>query len=244
MSYYPDDDPDVVLPWFLRKKTWIIASILFSLVVLGLGFYTFIGMTKVPEVSGGVTISADPDTRIYMGENWIATTQVTITWQELFGDESHNPMAVELSGTATPLTPDLVSGSGAVALDSQSLGGGGFGVNDLMVSSSGMRYLNRRADGELDEVMAIVIDWNRVNRPGRRYLLPVRVCKGEGESTVFFQQTGSGSSSGGGGPGFLRMFGKSTIDVKKSYSFSAGSPPAQFSKEIKEKGLWEPGKGK
>jgi len=182
MSYYcPGDDPDVVQPWFLRKKTWIIAGIVIVVLVVGLGIYSYLGMKKVPEVGGGLTLEADPDTKIYVGENWVGTTQVTLTWDELLGDNSHKPMAEELSNPGTPVTAEQVSGPGAVVLDSQTIGGGGSGTSGLMVTSSGFRYLIRRANAELDQVTAIVIDWAPANGRPRRFLLPVRLRKGEGE---------------------------------------------------------------
>jgi len=91
--------------------------------------------------------------------------------------------------------------------------------------------------------MSILIDWAAANERPRRYLLPVRLRKGEGASTVFycFHSTGSGSSSGSS-PEFMKVFGRSPIEIKKSYQFSAGTSPQQFADEIKTKGFWEPGK--
>src|SRR5713101_4886660 len=208
MSYYPGDDPDVVQPWFLRKRTWIIAAVLFCLVVIGLGIFTYLGMKRIPDVGGGLTIEADPDTKIYIGDKLAGTTKVSFTWEELFGDKQHKGIAVELLNTSTALTPEMVSGEGAVQLEAQGLGGGSLGLTGLTVGDSGFRYLIRRGDGKLDEVMGIIIDWARDNHPPRRYLLPLRLRKGEGASTVFSNHSGSGSSSGGG-PGFVKAFGQS-----------------------------------
>jgi hypothetical protein len=240
MSYYAGDDPDVAQPWFLRKTTWIIAAIVFGLLVLGLGVFTYVGMKRIPDIGGGITIEADPDTRIYMGDKLVGTTQVSFSWEELFGDTQHQPMAVELPFPAGAVTPELVSGPGAVVLESQALGGGGTGINALTMMASGDRYLVRRADGSLDQVMAIIIDWTPPNEPPRHYLLPVRVRKGTGDATVYYNPSGSGSSASGGPP-FIKAFGRSPIEIKKSCRFSAGTPPGQFAEEIKTKGLWEPG---
>jgi len=132
-----------------------------------------------------------------------------------------------------------VAEKGVTVLESQTLSGGGSGVSGLMVTSSGYSYLLRRTDGSPDQVTAIVIDW-AAKQPPHRYVLPVRLRKGQGESTVFFNNSGSGSSSRGG-PGATKLFGQSPIEVKRSYRFSAGSPPIKLADEIKSKGLWEPG---
>jgi hypothetical protein len=143
MSYYPGDDPDLAQPWFLKKRTWIIAAFVFCLLVMGLAIFTYIGMKKVPDIGGGVTIEADPDTKIYMGDNQVGTFKVSFTWEELFGDTQHKAIAVELPNTSTPMSPEMLSGQFAVQLHAQSLGGGGSGTAGLMVSSSGFRYLIR-----------------------------------------------------------------------------------------------------
>src|SRR5882672_9592545 len=59
MSYYAGDDPDTGKPWFMRKTVWVAAAIIFCLLVLGLGVFTYLGMTRIPEIGGGITIEAD-----------------------------------------------------------------------------------------------------------------------------------------------------------------------------------------
>jgi hypothetical protein len=239
MSYYAGDDPDVPKPWFLRKTNWIIAAIFFSLLALGVLIFISVGIKRIPEIGGGVTIEADPDTKIYVGENWLGTTRVSFTWEELFGDQWHNPIAVELADPAALVTAEMVSGPGAKILDSQGGGGAGSSLGGIMVSGTCSKYIIRRAEGDLDQVMALVIDWAPPNEPVRRYMLPVRLRKGAGESTVYFDEAGTSSSSGSG-PGFVKAFGQSPVEIKKSWKFSAGTPPHKFAEEIKTKGLWEP----
>jgi hypothetical protein len=239
MSYHPVDDPDVSRPWFMKKTVWIIGAVVFLVLTAGTISLIIVGMRKVPEIGGEVTIETDPDTRIYIGDKLVGTTQVSFTWEEFFGDEKHDAMAVELP-VGPPLTPNALVEPGSTILEMQSLSGGGSGVSGLMITGSGHTCLLRRADGQLDQVAAIVIDWAQANQPPRRFLLPVRLRKGKGESTVFFSQSGSGSSTRGG-PGATKLFGQSPIEVKRSYRFSAGSPPIKFAEEIKSKGLWEPG---
>jgi hypothetical protein len=238
MSYHPGDDPDVPKPWFMKKTVWIIAAIVFLFLGAGTVSLIIAGMRKVPEIGGGVTIEADPDTRIYIGDKFVGTTQVSLTWEEIFGDEKHEAVAVE-QPMGDPVMPDTLGGPGCTILEQQSIGGGGSGVTGLMVSGSGNTYLLRRADGSLDEMTAIIIDWTQANYPPRRFMLPVRLRKGQGGLTVYFNQSGTGSSTRGGS-GVAKIFGQSPIEVKKTYRFSAGPPPVKYAEEIKSKGFWEP----
>jgi hypothetical protein len=246
MFYPAADDPDVVQPWFLRKSAWIIAAIVFCLLavgvvgVVGVGIFTFVGLRKVPEIGGGLKIEADPNTRIYFGDRLVVgetqpSAVVYSLWPELFGDEKHTPWAVQLPDADTKVTPEMVSGPGTKLLVSQGIGGGGSQIAKV----SGDEYWIRRADGSLDHVFAIVIDWAPPDQLPRRFLLPVRVRKGKGASTVYFNASGSGSSTSG--PSFVRSYGQAPIEVKMFRKFTAGSPPGQFAEEIKTKGLWEPG---
>jgi hypothetical protein len=225
--------------WYQKKTPWIIAGVFLCLLAAGIGVLTYEGATRIPEVGGGVTIEADPDTKIYLGDKQVGTTQVSFTWEELFGDEKHNAIAIELLSPASAVTAEMVSGPGATILESQSGPGGSMGLNTIM-RKSGFRYLIRRADEQLDQVEAIIIDWTAVNETPRRYLLPLRLRKGKGASTVFFNLSGTGSSSSGRAPSFMKAFGRPPEELKESWRFSAGSPPAKFAEEIKSKGLWEP----
>jgi hypothetical protein len=239
MSYHAVDDPDVPKPWFMKKTVWIVGAVVFLVLAGGTISLIIVGMRKVPEIGGGVTIEADPDTKIYIGDKLVGTTQVSFAWDEFFGDEKHEAMAVELP-VGPPLTPNALVEPGSTILEMQSLSGGGSGGSGL-ITGSGHTYLLRRADGQLDQVTAMVIDWAQVNQPPRHFLLTVRLRKGNGESTVFFNQSGSGSSTRVGS-GMAKLFGQSPIEVKRSYRFSAGALPVKYAEEVKSKGLWEPGK--
>jgi len=234
MSYHAEAYEDYDRPRFQKKNLWIMGAGMLCLVAAGVGILAYVGTRKIPEIGGGVTIEADPDTKIYLGDKLVGTSQVSYTWEELFGDEMHKPIAVELSSPASSVTPEMVSGRGATILDSQ-----GSGLSSINVNTSGFRYLIRRADGQLDEVVPIIIDWAPANELPRRYLLPFRLRKGSGASTIFFTLSGSGSSSSGG-PGFIKAFGRSPTEIKRNWRFSAGTPPDKFAEEIKSKGFWEP----
>src|SRR5262249_15565810 len=125
MSFHAGDDPDVAQPWFLKKRTWIIALIVVAFLLIGMGVTIYLGLKNIPDIGGGLPIEADPDTRIYIGDKLVGTTQVSFTWEELFGDERHPPLVEELSSLRATVTPEMASGPGAVELDLQGMSGGG-----------------------------------------------------------------------------------------------------------------------
>src|SRR5216683_1179525 len=83
MSYHAEAYEDYDRPWFLKKSLWIIAAVILCLLAAGVGIFTYVGLNKIPDVGGGLTIEADPDTRIYIADKLVATTNVTFTWEEL-----------------------------------------------------------------------------------------------------------------------------------------------------------------
>ncbi len=236
MSIPSEEHPVVERRWFRQKSVGMIRRLVVLLLGAGLVVFIFVWFGREVEVGGGLIIEADPDTRIYIGEKLLGTTQVTLAWAELIGDGRHKPLAIELSSPASSVTAEMLSGPGATVLEIQEARYGGWST----VSASPFGYLIRRADGQLDEVVAIIINWQPVMhrlpvmetlRP-RRYLLPVRLRNGSGKITVFVNPRGSGSPT---------EFLKDRVNkMKWSWTFSPGSPPNQFAKEIKTKGLWEP----
>jgi hypothetical protein len=243
MSYHAEAYEDYDRPRFQKKSLWIIAAGILCVLAAGVGILAYAGTRRIPEIGGGLTIEADPDTKIYLGDKQVGTSQVSYTWEELFGDEEHESIATELPSPASSVTAEMVSGPGATILNSEGRGGGGSGPSGINVNTSGFWYLIRRADGQLDQVVPIIIDWTPANEPPRRYLLPIRFRKGFGASTVFFNLSFSGTSSSGG-PGFIKAFGRSPSEIKKTWRFSVATPPDKFAEEIKSKGLWEPGREK
>jgi hypothetical protein len=232
MSYHAADDPDVPLPWFQKKSTLMIAAAVLCLLAAGVGIFSYVRMSKIPDIGGNLTIEADPDTRIYIGDKLVGTTNATFTWAELFGDEKHQPLAVEMPAPGIAVTPDAISDSGAKFLLSETSSSGG--VREATYSSE--KHLIRRSDGALDHVFVIIVDCY-LDRP-RRYLVPIRVRKGD-PPVAYFSEGGS-SMSVSSMPGFIKAFGRSPAEIKIGRKFTPASPPSQYAEEIKTKGLWEP----
>ncbi len=235
MSLPAEEHQDVEKRWLQKKSLWVIATILAFLFVTGLLVFTFVGFGRTPDVGGGLTIEADPGTRIYIGEKLVGTSQVSFSWGELFGDDRQEGLAEKLPDPNAALRPELVIEPGSKILNTGGVGA----VGTSNVSFSGNGYLIRRSDGALDQVFAVLLDWSPPNQPSGRYLLPVRLRKGTGASTAYFT-SGSTGTSASSSPEYMRLFGKSPNTSTTISKFTAKGPPPEFAEEIKARGLWEP----
>src|SRR5713226_597374 len=154
MSYPLEECGKLEKPWLQRKRTWIIGAIIFLLLGAGLVVLILLGTSPIPDVGGGLIIEADPDTRIYVGDKLVGTTSVTFSWGELFGDERHSPIAVELSDPDQAITAEMLSGPGAIKVFEPS-GMGIAGTPNVQITQQSA-HLVRRADGTLDPVFALI----------------------------------------------------------------------------------------
>ena len=239
MSLPTEQRQDIEKRWFQRKITSLIGTI----ILLGTGLIVFMSMNwgPVPDVGGGLIIEADPDTRIYVGDRLVGKTSVAFSWGELFGDERHSAMAIELSDPDQSIKAEMLSGQGATIL-SQPSGKAVAGTSNVDVTQQSA-HLVRRADGTLDPVFALFLECSPPNQTSGSYLLPVRLRKGPAPSVTYFDSAGI-ATMGGSPSRFMRFFGRSPNETKTKCSFKAANPPFQFAEEIKSKGLWEPGSEK
>jgi hypothetical protein len=235
MCYHAADLPDVYQPWLLRKSTWFIAAIVICLLILVLSNITYGRVSKFGDVGGSLTIKADPDAKIYVGDKQVGTGQVTYSWVQLFGDENNEPVAIEQHQLKADVTPEILSGPGAEALEVDSLNVANANYSFMRISDN--QHLIRRADRSLDQIIVLVFDWKPVNQSLRRFILPVRIRKDS-----FFYSNGGGMSSYSGNSVLQRgVFGWPKVNVSVDCMLYSDSPPARFAEEIKTKGLWEPG---
>src|SRR5260370_9727017 len=169
MSNAAENSRSVKNRWFQRKRSWIIAAIV---VLLGTGLVILInaGWSPIPDVGGGLIIEADPDTRIYIADKLVGTTSVAFTWGELFGDERHAAIAVELADPDQSLTAELLSGPDA-SMVSQPSGMAIGGTANVKVTQQSA-HLIRRSDGTLDPVFALILEWSPPDQEdGSSYVL-------------------------------------------------------------------------
>lgn len=240
MSFAAENSRSVKKRWFQRKRSWIIAAIV---VLLGTGLIILInaGWSPIPDVGGGLIIEADPDTRIYVGDKLVGTTSVAFTWGELFGDEKHSAIAIELSDPDQPITAELFAGPDATMVSKPSGMAIGGTANVKVTQQSA--HLIRRADGTLDPVFALILEWSPPNQQDGSYVLPIRLRKGPAPSTIYFDSVEL-ATNGGPPPRIMRLLGRSANETKTKCSFTATNPYGPCAEEIKAKGLWEPGKAK
>jgi hypothetical protein len=234
MSYAAKEYRSGQMRWIQKKTTWIIGTIVILLLGGGLLVITFVQISKIPDVGGSLTIEADPDTRIYIGDKLVGTTQATVTWAQLLGNENQEPFALEVSSTDS-VTAELISGPGAKILKRRNHGTSHSPTMDDREDS----YLMRRADGTMDHVYVWLIELTETNPP-RRLVILMRARKGTAGSTISFERSG-GSSSHHSSPGFMKAFGKPPEEFVDFWNLSRYRPPNEFKEEVKKKGYWEPG---
>jgi hypothetical protein len=181
-----------------------------------------------------MTFEGDPDTRIYIGDKLVGTTQATVTWAELLGNEHQEPLAIQLSSTDT-VTAELISGPGAKILERRNHATSHSPTMDDREDS----YLIRRADGALDHVEVYLIEFTGTDEH-RRLVILLRARKGTAGSTISFERNG-GSGSHYSSPGFVKAFGKPPEELEHFWRLSRYMPPDEFKEEVKKKGYWEPG---
>src|SRR5437016_4765244 len=163
---YAAEDASSERRWFRRRGTWIVAAIVLLLLATGI-VISFISSSPIPDVGGGLIIEADPDTRIYVGDKLVGTTSVAFTWGELFGDQRHSAIAVELSDPDQPITAEMLSGPDATMV-SQPSGKAVAGTWNVDVTQQSA-HLIRTSYGLLDPVFALILEWSPPNQPSRSY---------------------------------------------------------------------------
>jgi hypothetical protein len=218
--------------------------------VLGAGWFWFLvqGVKGIPDVDGSVLIQAEPGMRVFVGDRLMGIGDVHLKWPELLSEEAGASPTTELPFTAEPLTPEILGepGSGGIINPfsgsktfKMPLGAGG-STGDL--SATWEEWLLRRPDGTLDQVFAIILDWNPPFEKHRRLLVPVRVRRPAGEPPAFIFRMGGGFGFSNGVRFLSKLFGKAPTEWTMRLEFRAGDPPRELAEDYKRKGIWEPGR--
>jgi hypothetical protein len=231
MSYATENDDSGDKRSFQNLRFWRI-GLLIILLATGVVFLIDASWNPISVMDGGLIIESDSDTRIYVRDKQVGTTSVVFSWGELIGDESHSAIAVELSDPDQFLTAEMLSvPNGTIVSDPSGMGFSG--------SAHVRPYLIRRADGVLDHVFALIVEWPLPNHARSTYLLPIRLRQGPAPSVSYFDSAAVATSEDWH-PRIMRVFYKSLNERNTKYSFTASHPPSKFAEEIKTKGLWEP----
>jgi hypothetical protein len=242
--------------WSLRKRLLIAVLILLPPVLFGLWLYLIAtGVGQVPDVSGDLTLEAPSGTRFFVGgaqgndyrtaakRGSAGPSVFVLDFQDLFGLEENAALAKH--AVAVPLPADLprptavdVAGEGAQLLKSSQ---GNSSGSAMWVACTCEDYWVRRAGGELDHVLVLLLDWNLPGEPRQRFFLPVRL-RGPTNAAAVCLEPGGCSFGGGQTPRFFKLFAQSPTQMHVRWHFQKGKPPAELAQEVAEKGLWEPGR--
>jgi hypothetical protein len=195
----------------MKANAWAAAALFIGFLLTWAGISISARMGNIPGIAGSMTFDADPETRIYIGDKLIGTGKVTVSWEELLGNERQDPLAIELPGLVNTVNAEWISGPGARILDSKNLSRG-YSPSEREPEDS---YLLRRADGSLDHVMAYLLEFRSSDKP-RSYLILVRPRKGAAGSTISFERWG-GHTSSSADPGIVKLFGRSPMQIEESW---------------------------
>jgi hypothetical protein len=220
----------------LNKKSLLIGGgvVLFLLFITWF-IGTFFAVRSVPALGGGISISAAPGVKIYVGDKLMPNGNIWLNWAELLGDDGHERLAVDVGQDSNPLTAEALAGPGAQVLERTVQGGGRANVTLI----TAFQYLLRQADGMLDQVFVLQIDRSQPRDPSRRFLVLIRPREGKGDSSANLSAATTRISAISRAP-LLKVLGLSATELNLHIAFSRATPPDEFAQEIKTKGLWEP----
>jgi hypothetical protein len=226
------------LPQRKRRRWALLASACVGLTVLAALWFWFLfqGMRRIPDVAGGLTIDVEPGVRVFAGNHLLGTGATTVDWTTLFGPEGQAFLIPAATLSELP-TAEQLAGPGATELQRASCGA--CGTNIVMINSE--EWYLRRADGALDQVLVLMLDWAGSEAAGRRrYFMPLRIRAPAGGPADCLRPFGQGVTGQVDLPQFFKAFGKSPRSCKVSWTFRSQPATNRLATECKTKGAWEP----
>ena len=183
---------------------------------------------------GGLKIEADPGVDVYIGNKYVGTGSVELTWDELLGTPDLQPLATAITGVVPSPSTD-----GMGAISAEALGGQGAQIiwkQNGMTSITPLpiackQILVRRQNGDLDLVSVIDGEFATHTESWRRFLVPIRLRAANDESGEFV--CGQVESW---------RFAPNNKSIDGIVHSRPTSPPGEFADEIAKKGLWIPQK--
>jgi hypothetical protein len=222
-----------------RPRWWVLLTGLGVLVLVFATLWSWLlyqGMRKVPAVAGGVTIDVEPGVRIFAGDRLLGPGTTFVEWSTLLSQEGQ-VFVLPLELPAGSPTAEQLAGPGTKVLQRNPSGGTGTNV----VQFTFEEWYLRRADGSLDQIFAVVLDWSGTDATGRRrLLLPLRLRAAAGQPAAYIGPAGHGITGFRDMPQFVRVFGKSPRSCNASWTFRVQPSTNPFAIECQTKGVWEP----
>lgn len=220
--------------WMGKKGLLLLCGAIGVLLIIAWIILTLSALRRVPALAGRVSIKGNPEVRIYVGDKLFTNGNVSLSWDELFGDNAPERMSVEVGPESDKGTVETVAGPGAHLLQQTTAGGGSTNIVDFNM----LQYLLRRPDGKLDQLLVLLLDLQPANDLPRRFVVPIRARSRKNGSAVFLG--GNCSVTVTSRAPFLKLFGQSPSELSVFLTINPAKPPDQFAQEIEEKGLWEP----
>ena len=197
---------------------------------------------------GGFEVDVDPNVEVYIGNEFIGTGPVKVTWDDLLGPSKTPPLAIAIDPDAP--SPDLQGIGGVTA---EALAGEG---SEIMWTNQGMsghgqylggpfaytwkKVLLRRANGDLDSLSVLDGEFPARSGKWRRFLIPVRLRSTDEEAGEYFFDAPHGPiSSPSGGPIPTRIIGPQLLLKLNS---KPEPPPEEFADQVTKARLWKPDK--
>ncbi|MGE0375172.1 MAG: hypothetical protein AB7Q45_07115 [Planctomycetaceae bacterium] len=183
---------------------------------------------------GGLKIEADPGVDVYIGNKYVGTGSVELTWDELLGTPALQPLATAIFSVVPSPSTD-----GMGAITAEAIGGQG---SQIIWKQSGMtsitplpiackQILLRRQNGDLDLISVIEGEFATHTASRNRFLVPIRLRAANDESSEFV--CGQAESW---------KFGPNNKSIDGIVHSRPTPPPDEFADEIATKGLWIPQK--
>ena len=213
------------------KKAWWLIGIGAFVMLLGVAWVSFViyAMGRLPKLNGSITIKAGSGSRLFLGEEYIGTGEVTLPLDKAFakGRKSASPPNAE------ELAKIVADGKEVLRRAPGGSTGSGWGDTQLE------EFILRDTDGKLDQVFVLTYSLRLPDEPPACYVLLLRVRGLSDQGSIFFA-CGAHGSTVSNGLVFLKAFGKSPSEWKSDWSFTPTIPPEQFKEALKTKGMWEP----
>jgi hypothetical protein len=190
-------------------------------------------------IHGELKLEAPAGTPLYIGDKLVGTGTTLLSWDDVLGWEGQPPLA-KLLEPGEAITPEMLAGPGAVQLQKNHSGSTTCGDRTgLTVSADNSLILLRRADGRLDAVYVLDGRVGSPDLPPQRFLLAIRPRPAARSGVSYLESGSHGSSSRSV---VLNLFPNR---LGHHWQFVPGEPPKELGeevvREIKSKGLWEPG---
>jgi hypothetical protein len=218
--------------WLGNKGLLIACGVIGLVLIIAWFILTFLALRGVPTLAGGVTIKANPGVKIYVGERLFANGNVSLRWDELYREVTPAHLATEVVGNA--VTAEALAGPGAQVLQQSVPSRTSTNILDF----NECEYLLRRKDGNLDQVLVLLVDLRPPHDRPRRFFVPIRARQGGRGAPVFLGRNTTLSVTSKAA--FLKLFGQSPSELSVSVTIRPATPPRELAQEIKENGLWEP----